>query len=146
MINLLELKEKSYYEYSKYELDNNEIKELREICYGYGCFLPLTEFFNDIEHNRQENYNKKQAYKDLAYLVQYIQKLEKDSTILKILEPRVHLKDSKLNNIYFSVDEFGMPTIEKDLKEVEVCFVESSGFVFKNSEEHKLLKEWLSED
>ena len=86
MINLLELKEKSYYEYSKYELDNNEIKELREICYGYGCFLPLTEFFNDIERNRQENFNKKQAYKDLAYLVQYIQKLENDSKALEILK------------------------------------------------------------
>ena len=89
MIDLLKLKEKSYAEYSKYELDNNEIKELREICYGYHSCLPLTEFFNDIERNRQENYNKKQAYKDLAYLVQYIQKLENDLEVLELLRQRI---------------------------------------------------------
>lgn len=125
MTNLLELKEKSYYKYSKYELDNNEIKELREICYGYGCVLPLTEFFNDIEHNRQENYNKKQAYKDLAYLVQYIQKLEKDLEALELLK-----------NFDFEFTDEG----NNDISAV------SNTQVLFTREEYELLKEVLKND
>lgn len=54
--------------------------------------------------------------------------VEKALDILEILKPRIHLKDKKIKN---------------DFKEFDVVFIETSGFVFKNSEEHKLLKEWL---
>lgn len=75
-----------------------------------------------------------------------ILKLQQELEILEILKPRIHLKDSKLKSAYFTIDEKGLPIVENDLKEVEVAFIEASGFVFKNSEEYKLLKEWLEND
>lgn len=76
MIDLYELNLNDYIEYANYEMSNEDIDELREICYMRGSDIPLAEFFNDIEQNRDPRYNKKHAYKDLAVLVQYIMKLE----------------------------------------------------------------------
>ena len=36
--------------------------------------------------------------------------------------------------------------MEQDLKETPVVFIQSSGFVFKNSAEHKTLKRWLENE
>ena len=69
------------------------------------------------------------------------EQLERDLEALNILKPRISLKDSTLKNAYFVVGENGLPELQQDLKDVDVAFVEASGFVFKNSAEYKLLKE-----
>ena len=63
--------------------------------------------------------------------------------ILDILKYKIHLKDSTLKNVHYTINEHGLPEIENDLKDVEVAFIEASGFVFKDSNDYKLLKEWL---
>lgn len=50
--------------------------------------------------------------------------LAKGVEVLEILQPRITLKDSQFHI-------------------VEVTFIEASGFVFTDSRDHKLLKEWL---
>lgn len=47
--------------------------------------------------------------------------------VLEILKPRIILKDSTLDVM-------------------EVAFIEARGFVFKNSNEYRLLKEWLNDN
>ena len=75
----------------------------------------------------------------------YANAIEKDLKVLEILKPRIKLEDNTLKNFYFTVEENGLPKIEGDEKEVEVAFIDASGFVFRDSEEYKLLKEWLNE-
>ncbi len=77
---------------------------------------------------------------------EYANQIEKDLEVLEILKPRVRLKDSTLKNAHFTIDENGLPICENDFKEVDVAFIETSGFVFKNSNEYKLLKEWLENE
>lgn len=64
--------------------------------------------------------------------------------ILKILKPRIKLKDSSLKNIYYNFDEQGNLITEQDLKETPVVFIQSSGFVLKNSVECEVLERWLN--
>lgn len=55
-----------------------EIEELRELCYDIGnSAFPIDIFFNDIERNKSENYNKNKAYKDLWLVVLYFLECEK---------------------------------------------------------------------
>ncbi len=78
--------------------------------------------------------------------VNELEQIEKDLEILEILKPRVRLKDSTLKNAHFTIDENGLPVCENDFKEADVAFIETSGFVFKNSNEYKLLTEWLENE
>lgn len=57
----------------------------------------------------------------------FYEDIEKGLEVLDVLKYRIHLKDSILD-------------------QTEVSFVEATGFVFKNSEEYKILKEWLEND
>ena len=73
-----------------------EIEELRELCYELGnSAFPIDVFFNDIERNKSENYNKNQAYKDLWLVVLYFLECEKKLKALEIIK-----------NKQISVDEF----------------------------------------
>lgn len=65
--------------------------------------------------------------------------VEKAIDILEILKPRIKLSDKTIKQAVFS--DYNKITQEREEK--EIVFVSASGFVFKNSEEHKLLKEWL---
>ena len=54
-------------------LTEREIEDLKNLCYEYGnSWLPLADFFNDIRDNREEGFNKNQAYKDLWLIVNFI--------------------------------------------------------------------------
>ena len=68
------------------------------------------------------------ANKQDKYALEIVNEVKKNLEILEILKYRMHLKDSTLRN---------------DSKEFEIAFVVASGFVFKNSKEYTLLKEWL---
>ena len=62
---------------------------------------------------------------EIKYICGYpLEKIERDLKIVEILKPRIKLKYSM---------------IEK----TPIAFVKASGFVVENSEEYKLLKEWL---
>ena len=53
-----------------YKLSDEEIKELRNYCYNNGCsFFPVHSFFNDIRDNKDKNFDKNQAYKDLWAII-----------------------------------------------------------------------------
>lgn len=53
-----------------YKLSDEEIKELQNYCYENGCsFFPVSDFFNDIRDNKDKNYDKNQAYKDLWAII-----------------------------------------------------------------------------
>lgn len=77
------------------------------------------------------------------WLEMIISHIKRDLEVLEILKNRIHLKDGKLQNPVFTVNKFGFSSINADLKEEEVVFIEASGFVFKDSAEHKILKDWL---
>lgn len=79
-------------------------------------------------------------------VLEYQKQIERDLEALNILKPRISLKDSALKNAYFVVGENGLPELQQDLKDVDVAFVEASGFVFKNSAKYKILKEWLENE
>lgn len=72
--------------------------------------------------------------------------IEKELKALEILKPRIHLKDNKIKRAYFTIDENGLPVCKNDFKEIDVVFIEASGFVVKNSEDEKLLKEVLENE
>jgi len=66
-----------------------EIEELRELCYDIGnSAFPIDMFFNDIERNKSENYNKNQAYKDLWLVVLYFLENEKKIEALSIIKEK----------------------------------------------------------
>lgn len=51
-------------------LTNEEIEELRGICYDKGCAVyPVDAFFNDIERNKDPRFRKDLAFKDLWLIV-----------------------------------------------------------------------------
>lgn len=53
-----------------YILSKEELKELRDYCYSNGCsFFPVNTFFNDIRDNKEKNFDKNQAYKDLWAII-----------------------------------------------------------------------------
>lgn len=78
-----------------------------------------------------------------SFWLKLYQEAKKDLEVLEILKSRIHLTDSTLKAAHFTIDEKGLPHIDSDSKEVDVVFIESSGFVFKNSKEYELLKGWL---
>lgn len=67
-----------------------------------------------------KDYTRENAIEHLKCL--YKQDLEKK--VLEILKPRIKMKSSLI-------------------EDKNVCFIETSGFVFKGSEEYDVLKEWL---
>ena len=55
-----------------YVITSKEIKDLQDICYGYGnSYFPIDMFFNDIRNISSEQFNKNQAYKDLYLIILY---------------------------------------------------------------------------
>lgn len=53
-----------------YTLSEEELKELQDYCYNNGsAFFPVNMFFNDIRDNKQKNFDKNQAYKDLWAII-----------------------------------------------------------------------------
>lgn len=53
-----------------YVLSKEELKELQDYCYSNGCsFFPVNMFFNDIRDNKEKNFDKNQAYKDLWAII-----------------------------------------------------------------------------
>ena len=73
-------------------------------------------------------------------------KFKKDLKVLETLKYRVHLKEDTIKGAYFTINEKGVPEIENDTKDYDIAWIKASGFVFKNSEEYKLLKRWLEDD
>ena len=63
-------------------------------------------------------------------IIDMLERAVKDLEVLEILKPRIYLKYDTLRN---------------DNTIVEVAFIEAKGFTFKNSNEYKLLKEWLDD-
>lgn len=86
------------------------------------------------------------AIKQIEEVLEQKEQVLKDLEVLEILKPRIKLKESSLKNIRYNFDEQGNIIMEQDLKETPVVFIQSSGFVFKNSAEHKALKRWLNND
>ena len=68
-----------------------------------------------------------EAYKDVLSLLESSHLIEQEKA-LEILEPRIKLAEGTLTN---------------DGIQKEVVWIQASGFVFKDSEEHKLLSEVL---
>ena len=55
------------------KLTSEEIEKLQNLCYEYGnSWLPLADFFNDIRDNKDKDYDKNQAYKDLWLIVNFV--------------------------------------------------------------------------
>lgn len=67
----------------------------------------------------------------------------KDLKVLEILKNRIHLKEDTLRTDSPVFSNFNEITSEK--KNTDIAWVEASGFVFRNSNEYRLLKEWLEE-
>lgn len=66
-----------------------EIERLERKIYGISnSFLPLDKFFNDIRDNYyNENYDKKEAYKDIEIIADFIIKLNHQNQVVsKALE------------------------------------------------------------
>lgn len=81
---------------------------------GEGALETLFDLLCEREHTNSEH----------NFWLKLYQEVKRDLKVLDTLKYRIHLKDSILD-------------------QTEVSFVEATGFVFKNSEEYKLLKEWL---
>ena len=83
---------------------------------------------------------------NLVFYEEEIEAIKKDLEVLEILENRISLKEDTIKGAHFIINEIGLPEIETDTKDYDVAFIEASGFVFKNSEEYTLLKEWLRDE
>ena len=79
-------------------------------------------------------------------LTEELEAIKKDLKVLETLKYRVHLKEDTIKGAYFTINEKGVPEIENDTKDYDIAWIKASGFVFKNSEEYKLLKRWLEDD
>jgi len=66
--------------------------------------------------------------------------------ILDELKPRIHLKDNTIKEAHFVINDEGLPIIVDGYKDVEVAFIEASGFVFKTGTEYNILKDWLENE
>ena len=97
--------------------------------------LAYIEFQKDLDYDENNQW--------LKNVIEGLKEAEKDLEVLETLKPRISLKDKSLKNTYLVIDENGMPELKQCLKDIDVSFIEASGFVFKDSDEHKLLKEWL---
>ena len=64
-------------------------------------------------------------------LPEQVELIEKELKAFDLLKPRIKLKES---------------TVNVDGVNFKVVFIEASGFVFQNSEEHKLLQETLKSE
>ena len=69
--------------------------------------------------------------------------IEKDLEVLEILKNRIHLKEDTLTIDSPVFSNFNEITSEK--KNTDIAWIEASGFVFRNSNEYRLLKEWAEE-
>lgn len=68
-------------------LTDSEIIELRNICYSEGnTFFPIDTFFNDIRDNREEGFDKNQAYKDLWLIVDLFQYVHRKAEAFDIIK------------------------------------------------------------
>ena len=110
------------------EVERLEKKEylLNELCdyYGFDNLFPYDDL-DAIEKSFKKHLDETTITRMDNLMLQ--KKLEP----LKVLKPRIKLKES---------------TIINDGKEYEVVFIDASGFVFKNSEEHRTLGKWLDEN
>ena len=110
------------------EIERLEKKEylLNELCdyYGFDNLFPY-ENLDAIEKSFKKHLDETTITRMDNIMLQ--KKLEP----LKVLKPRIKLKES---------------TIINDGKEYEVVFIDASGFVFKGSEEHRTLGKWLDEN
>lgn len=58
-------------------MTQKEINELRARVYSISnCMFPLDTFLNDIEQNKNQNYNKESAYNDLKLITDAIYELK----------------------------------------------------------------------
>ena len=74
----------------------------------------------------------------------YYKAIERDLEVLESLKPRINLKEDTIKGAHFIINEKGLPEIETDTtKDYDIAWIEASGFVFRSSEEYKLLKDWL---
>lgn len=85
------------------------------------------------------NYPYFSSLYDIDMWIEDKKELIRDLEVLEILKPRIKLSNKTIKQAVFS--DYNQITQEKEEK--EIAFVTASGFVFKNSKEHKLLKEWL---
>lgn len=70
-----------------YVLSYEEIEELRNLCYEHSnSWCPLSDFFNDVELNKSETYNKNQAYKDLWLIALIVFDKKKELKALEIIK------------------------------------------------------------
>ena len=89
--------------------------------------------------------NKNYDFKDIDII-------ERELKVLDILKYRINLKEDAIKGAYFTINEEGLPEIyrnvllEKNTEDYDIAWVEASGFVFKDSDEYKLLKEWLENE
>ena len=99
------------------------------------------EALDELNIILKTNYETKR-YSDI-FEEHLIKVIEEDLEVLEILKHRISLKEDTIKGAHFTINEKGLPEIENDAKDYDVAFIEASGFVFKNSDEYKLLKEWL---
>lgn len=110
------------------------------------------EYIEGVLYNLEEalklarETNNKDLELDCEMQIESYKQVLKDLEVLDILKPKIKLKESSLKNIHYNVDEKGNIVMEQDLKETPVVFIQSSGFVFENSAEHKTLKRWLGNE
>lgn len=106
--------------------NEDKLKRFTDLCEELGSLYQ--EIFEDIAKDIEQYEYSIGRLKETCYdLSVKNKKLEKT---LNILKPRINLKES---------------TIINDGKEYEVLFIDASGFVFKDSEEHRTLGEWLDD-
>lgn len=95
--------------------------------------LAKIEFKKDFEDGEETN----QWLKDV---IKGLEEAEKDLELLEILKNHIHLKEDTLTIDSPVFSNFNEITSEK--KNTDIAWVEASGFVFRNSDEYELLKEW----
>ena len=81
--------------------------------------LEALDFFKEI--NKRKNHGNGDIW-----LQMYIDAIEKELKALEVLKPRICFKESSIKNCG---------------KKYKVIFIKTSGFVFYNNPEHKILKE-----
>ena len=116
----------------------NKFKNLQNKIYSMSnSFLPLDMFFNDIRDNKEKNFDKDGAYKDLDIIANFIidlqgQLAKKDQRIAKLEKGLVELKEEiyqKQNQIQLAIQK---------LEEVKVNLKDRISMM--KNEEHSYLQ------
>ncbi len=116
----------------------NKFKNLQNKIYSMSnSFLPLDMFFNDIRDNKEKNFDKDGAYKDLDIIANFIidlqgQLAKKDQRIAELEKGLVELKEEiyqKQNQIQLAIQK---------LEEVKVNLKDRISMM--KNEEHSYLQ------